>query len=123
MSQPTGIAGTAHNDRVVVGSLLRGQCLESSIDHFAAVQWQLAHDRAEERDPLRSCLQQCERRRREDDLQRDPWDSGARPDIEDPLKADGKNPDEQQAIQDDMVDDPQGIGRSDEPLASLPFNQ
>lgn len=93
------------------------------MDDLARGQAQLADDGRQKRDPLRPGLQQRDLRLLQHDPQWHPRYTGAGTDVQDATRRGRDHAREQQAIEENVVDDPARIRRTDEPLAALPFDE
>jgi hypothetical protein len=86
-------------------------------------QAQLADDCRQKRDPLGPGLEQRDGRVSQNNPQRNTRNARAGADVQDAARRGGDHAREQQAVEDNVVDDPVRISGADEPLAALPLDE
>ncbi len=84
---------------------------------------ELANHRPEERDTPGPGLDECHGQIGPDDLDRDPGDPGPGAEVGNLADLPGQHAKEQEAVKEQVLDDPQGIGGADEPVDPAPLDE
>jgi hypothetical protein len=113
------VTGTPHDDDVLI-SIGLFDLLSSPTQDTAVSQPELSNHGRQEGSPPLARLDQGDRELRANDLQRNSWYSRSGPEIRNRDRSRRKQSKEQEAIQDDVLDEPAGLDRSDETLRLLP---
>ena len=119
----SGSARAAYQDRVEAASMRGPKILDAAGEHPHTRQSQLTNRRRKERYTVPTDLDQAHVQIRPHDRDRYPGNAGARADIRNHSRLPGKVFKESKTIDDDVFNHPRNVGRADEAMHFLPFNQ
>lgn len=117
------VTGAARDDGIELTLQIADDRLESTPDHPRLLERNLTDRARQERDPTLSRLNQRHPQSWRNDFQRNARDPGSRAGVQNVAHARRQDPEEQQAVKEDPVDDPTRVYRPEQPVRGLPFNQ
>ena len=117
------VAGASHDDRVEALRQLFCELLGAAAHDAHALESELSHGTRQERHSPLARLEENELDFGSHDLDRDSWQTRAGPEIEQRAEPSGENPEEEQAVEEEIFDDPARLGGANEALGLLPFSQ